>query len=209
MSTTVPPKFTPPVSDKLTPAEMAVHLRQLYLITNQHDQAIIQVNNKTSSSASSTATDIDTVGVTSFNSQTGIITFFPALGQVNNQTGLTAYTIQAADSGKALVFNDASPIAVTLDSTVGVPWTAVALNLGAGTATLTPTSGLINGSASLAIPGGGFAAVYFDGVNWWGSTAAATTGFSGTVALAKLTGGGTNGSITVVNGLVTAYTPPT
>lgn len=36
-----------------------------------------------------------------------------------------------------------------------------------------------------------------------------TTGFSGTVDLAALTGGGTQGTLTVVNGLITAYTPPT
>jgi hypothetical protein len=33
-------------------------------------------------------------------------------------------------------------------------------------------------------------------------------GYSGTVALAKLTTGGSNGSLTVSNGLITAYTPP-
>lgn len=33
--------------------------------------------------------------------------------------------------------------------------------------------------------------------------------FSGTVVLAKITPGGTNGSLTVVNGLITKYTAPT
>jgi hypothetical protein len=33
--------------------------------------------------------------------------------------------------------------------------------------------------------------------------------YSGSVALAKLTGGGANGSLTVVNGLITAYSAPT
>ena len=36
-----------------------------------------------------------------------------------------------------------------------------------------------------------------------------TTGFSGSVVLAKLTTLGANGSLTVSNGLITAYTPPT
>lgn len=36
-----------------------------------------------------------------------------------------------------------------------------------------------------------------------------TTGISATVALAKITTGGTDGSLTIVNGIVTAYTPPT
>ena len=34
-------------------------------------------------------------------------------------------------------------------------------------------------------------------------------GISTTVTLAKLTGGGANGSLTVVNGIITAYTAPT
>jgi len=33
--------------------------------------------------------------------------------------------------------------------------------------------------------------------------------FSGTVVLAKITGGGANGSLTLVNGVVTSYTAPT
>jgi hypothetical protein len=33
--------------------------------------------------------------------------------------------------------------------------------------------------------------------------------FTGTISLAKLTSGGTNGSITVTDGIITAYTPPT
>jgi hypothetical protein len=33
-------------------------------------------------------------------------------------------------------------------------------------------------------------------------------GYNGTVVLAKLTTGGSNGSLTVANGLITAYTPP-
>jgi len=34
-------------------------------------------------------------------------------------------------------------------------------------------------------------------------------GFTGTITTAKLTGGGTNGSITFTNGVVTAQTPAT
>ena len=42
-----------------------------------------------------------------------------------------------------------------------------------------------------------------------GTMATENTGISATVALAKLTVAGTNGSMTVVNGIVTAYTAPT
>jgi len=42
-----------------------------------------------------------------------------------------------------------------------------------------------------------------------GPLATQAAGFTGTVALAKLTTGGTNGSMTLSNGVVTAYTAPT
>ena len=42
-----------------------------------------------------------------------------------------------------------------------------------------------------------------------GPLATASAGYSGTVSLAKLTTGGTNGTITVVNGIITAVTQPT
>lgn len=42
-----------------------------------------------------------------------------------------------------------------------------------------------------------------------GPLATQVAGFTGTVALAKLTTGGTNGSMTLSNGVVTAYTEPT
>lgn len=38
---------------------------------------------------------------------------------------------------------------------------------------------------------------------------AAVTPIAAVVVLAKITGGGANGSVTFVNGLLTAYTPPT
>lgn len=38
---------------------------------------------------------------------------------------------------------------------------------------------------------------------------ASAAGYTGTVALAKITGGGADGSLTIVNGLITAVTAPT
>lgn len=39
--------------------------------------------------------------------------------------------------------------------------------------------------------------------------AASAAGYTGTVTLAKITGGGTDGSLTITNGLITAVTAPT
>ena len=44
---------------------------------------------------------------------------------------------------------------------------------------------------------------------WWSWFTGLSKGISVTVALAPLTGIGTQGTLTVVNGIITAYTPPT
>lgn len=45
--------------------------------------------------------------------------------------------------------------------------------------------------------------------NAWKPSSYSTSGYSGSVTLAKLTSGGANGSLTVSNGLITAYSAPT
>lgn len=78
---------------------------------------------------------------------------------VNVQTG-TAYTIAPTDAGKLVHVCNAGAIAISYPSTLGAgfsidvqnapnPVTACA---GTGTATITPTSGTINGAATLPIP---------------------------------------------------------
>jgi hypothetical protein len=169
-----PPKFTPPISDNPTPQQVALYLRQLYLITNQHDQAIIKVNDKiptTTTTVTTTTSSSSSIvaGVSTFNTASGDIAFFPNLGQVNDQSGTVAYTIRSTDDGQMILLNDASPIAVTLDSTITIPWYTVLFNQGSGTATMTPTAGTVNGGATLDIPSGGFSIIYFNGTNWFAS----------------------------------------
>jgi len=62
-----------------------------------------------------------------------------------------------------------------------------------------------NGSAGVPT----FRAVVVADVTGLGTMATQNTGVSATVALAKLTISGTDGSLTVVSGVVTAYTAPT
>lgn len=61
-------------------------------------------------------------------------------------------------------------------------------------------------NALITIPGGGSINV-IQGIVVQVTPAA--IGLSTTIALAKLTTGGTNGSITVVNGIITTYVAPT
>ena len=91
---------------------------------------------------------------------------------VNDQTGQTAYTTSQSDYGAFVILNDALPIAVTLSVATGspsiqAPWGAFFLNFGVGTATLTPVSGLVNGSASLSMASGTAVIVAFTGENFW------------------------------------------
>lgn len=157
-------------------------------------------------------------------------------GPVNNQTGVTAYTTAQSDNGALVVFNDASPVAVTLNNSVTLPWYFFALNQGAGLVTLTPQQGLIDGAANATLANGFFIVVFFDGANYWscvipsgpisvtatagvyitGYNAATATfsvstpaGISATITTAKLTTLGTNGSMSFSNGVLTAQTPAT
>lgn len=178
MSSPGQPYFTPPVSEKVTPEETAIHLRQLYLTINQHDAAIKLVNsnltdleNETKSASSSSSSSSISSGVSSFNGSTGSVTYFPNLEFVNDQSGNTTYTTQTQDNAAVIILNDASPIAITLNFNVSTNWGTSFLNLGTGTATLTPSQGTISyagniGAASMPVPGGSAAMVWFDGTNW-------------------------------------------
>jgi hypothetical protein len=91
------------------------------------------------------------------------------IGGVDARTSATE-TIGTADFTKLVTLSHATAIAVTLDSTVSNHFFAGVMNIGAGTATLTPSSGQIwfDGAlvASIALVTGQTAVVYFDGTNW-------------------------------------------
>ncbi len=73
---------------------------------------------------------------------------------VNAQTG-TSYTFVAADTTRAVTFNNAAPVAVTLPNGAtqgfGAGTMLTVINLGAGAVTITCTSCTINGAATLVI----------------------------------------------------------
>lgn len=135
-----------------------------------------------------------TAGVTSFNSATGAVNYFPGMGYVNPQDGVTAYTTQSTNNGKMVVLNATSAIAVTLDSGFAPPWFVSFSNQGAGTATLTPSTGLINGGASITLPGGSWVTLYLDGTNWTADAPGSAAG--GVTQLLA----GTNVTLSPVNG---------
>lgn len=89
---------------------------------------------------------------------------------INSQTG-TNYTMAASDYCTLITFNSAAPVAVTLPRAGTVGFTAgfffTVWNYGAGTATITPSTGTIgNGAASLAVPQNTGCRVVSDGANY-------------------------------------------
>jgi hypothetical protein len=90
----------------------------------------------------------------------------PGLGGVNDQTGATSYTTASTDNGILLILNNSSAVAVTLNSAMTTPFFFFATNFGTGAVTFTPTTGLVNGTASFLLPEGGLFWIGFDGTNW-------------------------------------------
>jgi hypothetical protein len=174
MSVYVAPKKWPTLDDNPSSAEVAVNLRRVFNTLNDHDQAINTMYSNGTSSTTTTDTTTTTStssstssGVTSFNGSTGDITFFSNLGSVDNQSNVVSYTTQTNDGGALLIINDSSAIAITLNFNVSAPWYTTIYNMGTGTATLTPSSGNINGTTAVVLYGGSFSIVYFDGANFW------------------------------------------
>lgn len=88
-------------------------------------------------------------------------------GKVNAQTG-TTYTVKGGDCGNLVTLNNAGAITVTIPVATSMPPICVVgfQDLGAGTATLTPTTSTINGNATQALNTGQGIEVWSDGTNY-------------------------------------------
>lgn len=222
-------QYSGPVISAEVPWETRRHLQLIYQKLANHTQAFSLQQQQIKSAGGSTTTVYEgTVGGSSPIS----------LGGVNNQSGVTSYETTQGDNGVVLVLNDASAVAVTLNSAVSPPYYLNVTNFGAGLVTFTPTSGTINGTASTSLPSGGFTILVFDGTNWHGTavlnivvpantpsvageyftgynsatgafSVSSPAGLSVTITTAKLTATGTNGSQTFIGGILTAETAAT
>lgn len=92
------------------------------------------------------------------------------VGSVNDQSGNTSYVTQQSDNGALIVLSDASPVALSLTTSLVLPWFCVPVNQGAGLVTITPAAGNINGGATITLPTGYFAVIAYDGANFWAAT---------------------------------------
>lgn len=199
-----PPSFRLPfILPDDTPAEVKKALEFTYSGLVVHEQAFnaikqqVDAAKSTATAAMETASSVTSSGVTAFNTLAGNVTFFPRLGYVNDQLGQPAYTTQTTDNGAKIIVGDSSVVAITLSAGVGTPWFTVIDNDSSAAATLTPSSGSLYGPNH--IPAHGFGIVYWDGASFWAGVAP-PIGIDSTVTTAKLTAGGTPGSLTFVGG---------
>lgn len=196
-------RIPPNLDGKADPAVVRA-IQHLDRTVNQHEIAFSQLTPATTSSTTSAASSSPTVsaGVTASQaSSVAVQAIQSTLGQVNAQTG-TTYTTLNSDYGAIVTLDNASPVAVTLggDGTgLQAQWWSFIQNNGAGTATLTPASGTINGAASITLITGQSVATFFDGTNWWAATSIPGSGgtITAVVAGTGLTGGGSSGSVTL------------
>lgn len=105
---------------------------------------------------------------------------------INAQTG-TTYTVLSTDCGKLVTFNNASAVAVTLPVMAANFWNSYQ-NIGAGTATVTPASGTINGFPNIGLATGQGMDCYSDGTNALCQTGTGSGGGSGVTSFNSRTG---------------------
>ena len=139
-----------------------------------HEQAFAAIKTQVDSTATlaSTASSSSTVvsGVSSFNSETGSVIYFPGMGTLNDQLGAAAYTTQQSDNGAKIVVGDSSAVAITLNSQVTAPWFCIVDNDSSAVANLTTQTGTLTGANTIQPEG--FGIITFDGTNFWcGATA--------------------------------------
>lgn len=165
---TPPMQYQGPAISPEVPWEIGRHLQLFYQKIANQTQGISLLKQQIESIKAGTTTTNTVIsggsGGGGSSSVTGIA--------INNQSGQTSYATMQGDNGALILFSDASPIAVSL-TTQAPPWSAYIANLGAlgaGTVTLTPAIGTINGASTLAVLPTYGAIVCFDGTNWWALT---------------------------------------
>jgi len=117
---------------------------------------------------------------------------------VDSETG-TSYVVPATDQGKLVTVANSSGIALTLPagSSVGTGWWIEFENTGTGTATLTPSSGTIDGAASLSVATNQGVHIVSNGTNYFSERGIASSSFSGTLGVAS---GGTGSNLSSTGG---------
>jgi hypothetical protein len=154
------------------------------------------------------------------SSGAAVAPIFQLAGVPTNAQGGTSYTFAATDRASYVTFSNASAIAVTLpqagSSGFGSNFVVVACDIGAGTATITPTTSTISyttgstytsAASSLALSTGNCAWIYSDNTNYFAivrsGASAGVTSITGDSAL--ITNSGSTGAVTLTVGTAAAH----
>lgn len=158
-------QYSGPVISPEVPWETRRHLQLLYQKLGNHTQAFQHVASQIAGikTGSSTTTIIEGGGGGGSTPPTP--GRFIGQGFVNDQSGQTGYNTAASDNGILLILNNSSPVAVSL-TTDAAPFYIIITNLGTGTVTLAPSTGTINGGASLSLSKNQTVYVACDSTNW-------------------------------------------
>src|SRR5271155_5679962 len=173
-----PPTFRYPFEAEIAglPAGVQNAHRAAFQGLQDLNQAVSVLNTKIGTTTASSAATTTTENVTSFSET--VIAASTVIGKVNNQTGVITYTTLQSDYGAFILFNDASPIAVSLSGlstspAVALPWFTSMINSGTGTVTITPLTGLIEGGATFQLHANNAITIVYDGTNYYVESPAA------------------------------------
>ena len=187
-------RVVPPLSSNATMADVAGAIKTAFDGLTIHEQAFAALPAQIAAQSKAAATEAVTqyvsnetaTGVTSFNSLTGAVIYFPGLGYVNDQLGETTYAPVPSDNGKKIIIGDSSAVTINFDSGITAPWFTIIDNDSSAVANLYAQTGELYGAQT--IPASGFGIVFFDGVNWWaGASGSGGGGGGGTVTSVALT----------------------
>lgn len=202
----------PSLHEGSTMADVAKAVNTAFDGLTVHEQAFANIPKQIAAQAGAAATAAvenitnETVtGVTSFNSLTGAVLYFPGLGYVNNELGIPSYTPVQGDAGKKILMGDSSPVTVTLNPAMTVPWFAFIGNDSSSTVSLVPDSGAVVNGLTELYPGG-LAVVFLADSTFWSE--GYPGGATGTINIPSVDSG-MAGSIIVVNGAIINSVNPT
>ena len=141
--------------------------KQLRSLSTASPAAAVAAASSTPTAPASTTVLLEAAASSGSSGVSGII------AGINAQTG-TSYTLQTSDGWQLVTFQNAGAVGVSLPTSLGNFYCSV-WNLGSGTVTLTPTSGTINGSATLALAASSGALLFSNG-SLWGAVVALPAG---------------------------------
>ena len=163
-------RFPFTLDENSTQADVHDAIRTAFNGLTVHEQAFANLPAQVAAQASAAAVENISsevvAGVTSFNTLTGPVIYFPGLGAVNNQLGESSYETQQGDAGAKIIVGDSGPVTVNLNPSVTLPWFTFIGNDSSATVNLMADSGaVLNGLGS--IYPGGFAIIFYDGATFW------------------------------------------